>query len=208
MTAGNNAALAAPINLICAIRGKDRIALASAIESGGTQDRDARDLLLACLSGRDAGHEIVNVRGRGQRFPRQPFDVSDWEGDPPPSTLGTLVRGLSDGSIDIRDTKKNKGRPIVFWTKPLSDGSLIEDLALEWAAANLQIKGDTIFIKKGAWNAGIDAFIAYSQRYVPITVNDSPSQVDKKESRLENLRREAKSALAAWREFKERANRD
>lgn len=212
MNAGHNSAARAPTELIIAIRNRDTLALAKALEDGAVQDVDVDDagcLLVACLSGRDPQHEIVNVRGKGQRFAKFPFGTSQIKDQLSTETIDALATGLRNGTIDIRRAKKTKGRPIVFWTKAQSDGSLIEDLSVEWAAANLEIVGSDIVVRSGAWNAGIDAFIAYSQRYGAVTNRDSPSQVDKKLTRYEDLRRYGKRALAAWRKVKNsQSNRD
>lgn len=208
MNADYNSAIAAPINMMIAISEKDSKALAIALKSGAAEDAEAREILIACLTGADAQREIVNVRGRGQRFAKYPFDASKLEGGLSAGAIETSVLGLEARSIDIRKAKLSRGRPTVFWSKPISDGSLIEDFALEWAAANLEVSGTEIVVKRGAWTAGIDAFIAYSRRYISITASDAPAQVDQKENRYEDLRRGGKAALAAWRRFKARANQD
>lgn len=192
--------------MLCAIRSNDSFGLADALEAeADLHDRDARDLLFACLGRVDTLTEIVRARRRGESGSNKPFgdDARHWK-VLSNEARDKLVVDLRSGDVIIRvRTAGRQGRPRVGWTKFLSDGAAIEEEAIRISRNEADVpdwvpecfvgysSGD---VSRGAWARAIRSFIVRRGRSCSQAATET---------------RYAKRALAKWMALRTAmANRD
>jgi hypothetical protein len=205
MSADHNSALTAPILLILAIKENNPQSLANALEQNADcYDRDARDLLIACLDGSDRINEIVRARKRGDKRSNRLLNAVPSDAEALPDAVrNRLVLGLRDGSILVRTRTATgrSGRPRLFWTKELSDAAWIEQTAIELSRPRMSVPDwvpewfvspSAVSLAPGAWATAISLFIAKGGKYKP----DNPGVTTETETRY------AKRALAKWQRLR------